>query len=160
MIEYIGRFDLDRTLDPEQFEYLKKFSRTRRMKRNPELTEKRVDNARRGSVNLPVGPDGCYFVGETGYAGQDTGEDVVESNRPPEGQPGLWCQWTPCEDAKGLEWDQGEKFYHEAEWLEYLIQHFLKPWGYELNGTVSVVYNDKEAGKITVSQNVITDRWV
>ena len=160
MAEYSGRFNLDRALDPEQYEYLKKFSQTRRMKRDTKLTEKRADSARRGSVNLPVGEEGCYFVGETGYGGQDKGEDVIDANRPPEGQPGLWCQWMPTEDCKGIEWDGGEKFYNDSEWLEYIIAHFLKPWGYVLNGTVKVKVYGSNAGRIKVVKNEITERWM
>lgn len=39
------------------------------MKRNAELTAKRPDPVRE-AVGLPVGPEGCYFVGEGGCAGQ------------------------------------------------------------------------------------------
>jgi hypothetical protein len=50
-------------------------------------------------------------------------------NTPPEGQPGLWCQWIPTDDGTMLVWDEGEKFYHAAEWMKYLIEHFLRPNG-------------------------------
>ncbi|MBV9849396.1 MAG: hypothetical protein JO250_06890 [Armatimonadetes bacterium] len=50
--------------------------------------------------------------------------------------PTLYCQWVPTEDGAGLEWDGAEKFYYYGPWLEYLILHFLRPWGYTLNGTV------------------------
>ncbi len=50
--------------------------------------------------------------------------------------PAVYCQWIPTEDGGGLEWDGVEKFYYYTEWLEYLISHFLTPWGYVLNGTV------------------------
>ena len=59
--------------------------------------------------------------------------------------PGLWCQWVPTEDGTGLEWDGGEKFYSYVEWLEYLIKHFIEPWGLVLNGEVEwrgVEWND------------------
>ena len=26
--------------------------------------------------------------------------------------PGIWCQWVPTDDGKGIEWDGGEKFYN------------------------------------------------
>lgn len=52
------------------------------------------------------------------------------------GQPGLWCQWIPTDDGTAIVWDEGEKFYNYKEWIEYLIQHFLAPWGYVLNGVV------------------------
>ena len=43
--------------------------------------------------------------------------------------PGIWCQWVPGPFSSGasLAWDRGEKFYNAAEWMAYLIDHFLKP---------------------------------
>lgn len=152
--DFEGKFELDRPLDAEKINYLKLFAETRRMKRDAKLTEKRVDTARQGSVNLPVGREGCYFVGETGEFGQDRGEDVIDYNKPPRGQPSLWCQWIPSEDGKSIKWDGGEKFYHYVEWIEYIVEHFLKPWGYKLNGTVKWqgAY-ETDTGTITVTDN-------
>ncbi len=48
----------------------------------------------------------------------------------------------------------GEKFYHYTEWLEYIIEHFLKPWGYVLNGSVEWRgEDDADLGVIYVHQN-------
>lgn len=58
--------------------------------------------------------------------------------------PGSWCQWVPTEDGTGIEWDGTEKFYSYTEWLEYLVEHFLKPWGLVLSG--SVVWHGEESG--------------
>jgi hypothetical protein len=56
-------------------------------------------------------------------------------------------------------WDGNEKFYHYAEWLEYLIGHFLAPWGYTLNGTVKWVGEDPaDSGVIEVENNRVTTR--
>lgn len=41
--------------------------------------------------------------------------------------PGIWCQWVPRAFGSVLAWDEGEKFYNAAEWMAYLIDHFLKP---------------------------------
>jgi hypothetical protein len=133
--DFHGQFDLDRPLTLEHAAYLRKFAQTRRMKRDAAKTELRDDPIRK-AVGLPVGPEGAYFVGEEGYYGQSTRPDVVDRNDPPEGQPDLWCQWVPTEDLEGIEWDGGEKFYEYVEWLEYIIEHFLRPWGYVLNGSV------------------------
>ena len=51
-------------------------------------------------------------------------------------QPGLWCGWRPNEDGTVIEHDGGEKFYDYTEWIQYLVHHFLEPWGYKLNGDV------------------------
>lgn len=73
------------------------------------------------------------------------------------GKPGFWCQWRPTQDGEGLEWDGGEKFYNYTEWLNYIVENFLKPWGLTLNGTVhwrGEEFGDN--GKIEVDNNVIT----
>jgi hypothetical protein len=54
-----------------------------------------------------------------------------------EGHPRLgYCQWIPTDDGKGIAWDQGEKFYRWAAWLQFLIDEYLTPWGYRLTGSV------------------------
>lgn len=60
-----------------------------------------------------------------------------EGNSLPKICPGIWCQWVPTEDGAGIEWDGAEKFYDYTEWLVYLIENFLKPWGYVLNGKMN-----------------------
>ena len=49
-------------------------------------------------------------------------------------QPGLWCQWVPSSDGTEIAWDEGEKFYNYEEWMQYLLDHFLTPWGYLVAG--------------------------
>jgi hypothetical protein len=71
-------------------------------------------------------------------------------------QPGLWCQWVPTDDGTMIVWDEGEKFYDYVEWLRYLIEHFLRPWGYTLNG--AVIWQGEESddrGRIHVNNNAI-----
>jgi hypothetical protein len=75
-------------------------------------------------MNRTKGP---YFVDGSGYAGQGHDADVIDHNRPSPGQPGLWCQWLPNDDGSALVWDEGEKAYDMAEWLEWVIDHLLKP---------------------------------
>lgn len=133
--DFEGRFVLNRPLEQKHADYIRKFSDTRRMKRDARKTCRRPDPIRK-AVGLPTGKEGAYFVGAGDYAGQERTPDIRSYNDPPTGQPGLWCQWVPTEDLKGIEWDGGEKFYHYKEWLEYIIKHFLKPWGYVLNGRV------------------------
>jgi len=162
-----GQFDLDRPLAPEHKTYLDAFAYTRRMKRDPVKTEQRPDPVRL-AVSLPVGPDGGYFVGASGDFGQEhrpgppwggTADDLLDFNREPDGQPGLWCQWVPTEDGTGIEWNGTEKFYSYEEWLKYIIEHFLKPWGYVLNGSVKwkgEASNDR--GTLVVTNNEVSTR--
>lgn len=103
--EFEGQFTVEPPLSPKEIEYLNKFSDTRRMKRE-------------------AGP---YFVDGTGMCGQGHDEDILDHNTPPEGQPGLWCQWIATDDGTAIEWDGGEKFYYAEKWIQYIIDHFFGP---------------------------------
>ncbi len=133
--DFTGYMKIDPPLNPEQISYINKFSETRRMARDPEKASKLSDPLRE-AVGLPIGEDGCYFVGGAGFAGQDKDDSVTHPNNPPVGQPGLWCHWVISGDGTGLEWDYGEKFYEFELWLEYIQVHFLTPWGSKLNGEI------------------------
>lgn len=153
--DFTGQFNLNAPLTKEQTAYLQAFSQTRRMKRNPAMTEALQDELR-VAVGLPVGEDGEYFVGTGDRFGQDRTGDVVDYNRPPASQPGLWCQWTASDAGDAIVWDEGEKFYSYVEWLEYIIKHFIAPWGYTLNGTVQWSGEDSDdIGHIVVADNVV-----
>ncbi len=153
--DFYGSFTLDRPLTPEHAAYLKAFNTTRRMKRNAEKASALADPIR-VAVGLPIGDEGGYYVGASGFMGQDRDASVVDSNHPPIGQPALWCQWTPNEAGTAIVWDEGEKFYSYVEWLQYLIDHFLRPWGYKLTGEVRWEGEDSgDIGIITVAANKI-----
>ena len=120
-----GDIEIVPALNAQEIEFLTKFAGTRRM----------------------MCKQGPYYVDRGGMAGQDRGPDIIDYNTPPEGQPGLWCQWIPNEDGTALVWDENEKFYEAEHWMAYLIEHFLgrhplaKPelsflQGHVLNGTI------------------------
>jgi hypothetical protein len=139
----------------EHANYLWVFSRTRRMRRDPGKALLLADPVRE-MVGLPLGEDAGYFTGVTVGAGQGD-ESILDYNRPPKGQPGLWCQWIPNGDDTAIVWDGGEKFYNYVAWLEYLLDHFLRPWGYLLNGAVSWRgEQESDRGIIHVRENTIT----
>ena len=151
--EFEGKFAITPALKPEHADYLRAFNDTRRMKRD---ASKLVHDPVAEAAGLRFGDEGAYFVGGEGLNGQERGESVLEYNEPPAGQPGLWCQWVPDESGEHLEWDGGEKFYDYAEWLRYLITHFLSPWGYSLSG--SVIWRGEEMrdiGTIRVKSNEV-----
>lgn len=106
--DFDGRFEFNKPLDVETFNFLKEFADTR-------------------------------------HEGSEQGSEI-----------GLYCQWVPTKDGKGLEWDGGEKFYEYVEWLEYLIKEFLAPKGYVLNGEVTWEGEESgDLGKIIVKNNVV-----
>lgn len=143
--EFFGRFELNKELDKETSTYLTKFAGTRHMKRK--LPKK-------------FGHEGEFYVEDEEY--KETKVDtILDHNTPPDTQPGLWCQWIPSEDNKGIEWDGGEKFYHYVEWLEYIVKNFLAPKGYVLNGEVEFQgESNNDKGIIIVDNNVVSvDTW-
>jgi hypothetical protein len=142
--EFSGQVKVDPPLSPEEVTYLKKFNRTRRMNRK----------------------NGPYYVDSTGDFGQAHEADVIDYNRPPQGQPGLWCQWTPTENGQFIEWDGGEKFYNAAEWMTYIIDHFIKPKaksklpflkGHTCNGEIEAQGEDaNDRWKLVVTDNKVS----
>lgn len=151
--DFVGSFLFNGQLELNHQNYLKAFAETRRMKRDLEKATLIQDRIRT-AVELPLGVEAGYFVGGTGMMGQNNDASVIDHNHPPEGQPGLWCQWTPTDDGYGITWDGGAGFYHYTEWLTYLIDHFLRPWSYVLNGKVSWQGKDlTDSGIIYVKDN-------
>lgn len=102
--DFEGRVTIEPPLNPHEVAYLRHFNQTRRMRRH----------------------NGPYYLG-TGFHGQDHQPDIIDYNSPDPTQPGLWCNWTPTDDGTGIEWDGGEKFYNSVEWMQYLINTFLRP---------------------------------
>ncbi len=134
-----GKIAIVPALTREEMEYLKQFSGSRRMSRTK----------------------GGYYIG-TGEAGQDHEADVLDYNKPPDEQPGLWCQWVPTKDGKGIEWNGFEKFYFGAEWMFYLIVHFLgtKPLAKEREpDTMSFLIGHTLNGEIKAQGEEDVDRW-
>ena len=124
-----GKFELNKTLDGETYKLLKGLANTRRVKRNSKILEEfGFGNAEE------FGVDG-EFVIEGEWNRMDP--SVINYNEPPCTQPGLWLQWIPTTDRKGLIWNGGEKFYKADEWIGYLVESILKPRGYVLEGVVN-----------------------
>jgi hypothetical protein len=144
--EFRNRFNLDKKLSDEDFNFLTKFNETRRMKRN---------------LPAEYGIDGEFYVDGGGSFGQAQEESIVDYNEPPSTQPGLWCQWVPTEDRMGIEWDGGEKFYHYTEWIKYLIEKILSPRGYTLNGIVRWQGEDMDdRGQIEIVDNKVHEVYL
>lgn len=155
--EFSGRFDLNKPLDSNHYVYLMKFNDVRHMKRDP--AKIKLPDPIREAVGLPVGRDGEFFVGATDFKGQGQTSDIIDYNAPPPEVPGLWCGWTPSQDGCSIQWDGGEKFYGYIDWIKYLINHFLKPWGYILNGEVTWQGEDSsDIGKIVIKDNVVSTK--
>jgi len=90
--EFDGSVSISPPLNAHEIAYLRKFAASRRM-----------DRAR-----------GPYFVDGSGPFGQGHDDDIRDFNKPPAGQPGLWCWWEPTKDGTAIKWNGVEKFYSAA----------------------------------------------
>ena len=137
--------------------YLRKFCASRRMAFNKIAILNRPDPFRE-AVCLSMGREGGYYVNnpddEDGDIGAAHSLSVLDYNRPPLGQPSLHCGWTITKSLLIWTWDKRST--KHFEWLEYLIDHFFKPWQYRVDGTVSW-FNDvaNNSGDIVVVNNEI-----
>jgi hypothetical protein len=135
--DFNGSFTITPKLKPEDAEFLHKLNNTRRMARD---------------MGPEYGVQGEFYV-------EDDEINVIDYNKPPRTQPGLWCQWTPNIIGDKLEWDGGEKFYNYIEWLQYIINKILIPRGYVLDGVVDWRGERRsDNGVIEVKNNVISTR--
>jgi len=141
--DFSGQFMIDRPVDEETAKLLKGLANSRRMKRNIE----------------GYGVEGEFYVEEVETENSwntPKNPNIIDQNRPPRTQPGLWCQWLLQEDNQTIEWDGGEKFYEYVEWIKYLIDRILKPRGYFVSGEVEWFGESREDfGKITINKNVV-----
>jgi hypothetical protein len=101
--DFFGEFTLTPALSDNQKDYINKFNKTRRMKRD---VNKLMDiykgehgfPDRTGTPEEIYGKDGQFFVGGGGSYGQDRDESVIDYNTPP-GQ-------LTYEERKGMSFDE------------------------------------------------------
>lgn len=105
--EFRGYVTIDPPLNTDERSYMKDFCESRRVRRL----------------------DGKPYVITRNH------DDVESQNGPPEGQPGLWCDWRVSDDGMIIEWSGMEKFYNADQWMRYLIDHFLSPGAYAQQDT-------------------------
>ena len=156
--DFYGSVSFNKPITDELRDYINKFSETRRMKRDVEKIKENFPDWEKNCFNGNLGVDGEYFVGGESFVfmGRDEDKSIVDYNRAPSTQPGLWCQWIIDENGD-LVWDEGEKFYNYEEWLVYLINNFFAPSGYICNGDIEFQGEDMEDfGTIHVENNVVT----
>lgn len=157
---FCGCLKTDKPVTDSFRNFINIFNRTRRMKRDVEKIKEINKNWKNYCFNGNLGEDGAFYVGGEGDFGQDKDDSIIDYNRAPSGQPGLWCQWY-MPDNVTVEWDGGEKFYEYTKWLSYLIKNFFIPAGYILNGEISWFGEDEDdRGKIEVIDNKIFIRYV
>lgn len=133
---FSGHFQTNEPVSQEIYDLVNGLSKTRRMKRDGLSREK-------------YGVKGEFFIEEekgNNIFSKPSKGTIVDHNKPPKTQPGLWLQWMFEEDMQTIVWDGGEKFYNYIEWIEYLIIRILEPAGYKVNGQVE--WNGEDIGDI------------
>lgn len=69
--------------------------------------------------------------------------------------PGRWCGWET--DGEGIHWNGGEKFYNSLQWMEHLIQTYVKPTGRTADGTIECHGEENtDIWRIEVRENTVT----
>lgn len=151
--EFTGEFVVDRPVEEDLLLYIQNFCEVRHMKYDVEKIKADFPNWEDFCYRGDLGREGEYFVGEVSvfkspdrkYYKRFSQRDLhlfydkyaIDQNNPPTGVPGLWCQWEIPDDKRDvIRWNGTEKFYHYGNWLHYLIEHFLAPNGYKVNGLV------------------------
>jgi hypothetical protein len=169
--EFYGSFSFNKRVSSQLVNYINKFSNTRHMIRNPQLIKEEYPNWKDCVFNDDIGENGEYFVAHSkeNPFGQNKDKSIIDYNRQPDSQPGLWCQWIiepvfPKDEINKerksfnavLKWNGGEKFYNYINWLDYLITYFFAPCDYSLSGVVLAIGESKyDATYIVVSNNII-----
>ena|SRR5579884_1223431 len=161
---FMGRLKLDKPLEPHHLAYLQAFHRAQHVQWDVHLLEQEPDPLRE-AVGLPLGEYGCYFTGRGFkkeysyppwyYNGRAEIDPAYLGSVCP-GTPYHICGWRPSEDDTELVASL-DKFYGYIQWLHYLLDHFLLPWSYVLNGKMDWQGEEEEdMGTILVENNVIT----
>lgn len=151
--EFDGAFTITPPLNKDQVAYIQAFSDKRRMKRSDNMSNS--PDPIREKVGLPFGVEGEFYTGSIIECGQD--DNVLDFNQEPQTQPGFWCKWTVNDEGTELFWNECEKFYNYADWLEYMVDNFFTKWGCILNGKVNWQgEDDRDNGVIEVNDNTIT----
>ena len=148
-------FTFDKPVTEEFKKYINNFSASRRMMRDNDKIKEIYPNWKDLCFNSELGLNGEYFIGGGNTSIFENDKSVIDYNIPPSNQPGLWCQWVITDDCTQLVWDGCEKFYNYKKWLLYLIENFILPSGYKLNGEVSWYDDYGDTGVIFVENNKI-----
>lgn len=129
-------------LDKDVAELLNGIAGSRRMARDVSLI---------GLNRECYGTEGEFYYPKKGGIQESEDPSIVNQNRPPLTQPGLYCQWVYDEETGTIAWDGVEKFYNYTEWIDYILKKILIPRGYYLRGDVSWEgEGDGDAGVIHV----------
>lgn len=149
--DLFGTLSVSPPLSPAQVAYIQEFSHSYRHKFAPKWQS--WPNPLREAVGLPVGIDGEYISSAMG-----TGSDFIDNcmevdTDTPNNQPSFQCCWTANNKGIVVQWNKLGRTFAPAPWLEYMIEHFFKPWGVMLNGKVECHGEEKDDRTLIVVNN-------
>ncbi|KAJ3371263.1 hypothetical protein GGF31_003442 [Allomyces arbusculus] len=144
-----GRVEISPPLSATMRAYLSKFCDMKHVRRD-QFKALCARDTLRHDVGLPhVGLHGEYFTGDDRYSIIMPEERCVT-------QPSFFCDWRPTSDGTALVWNRAENSQEMAAWLKYLIDEFLEPNNYTLDGVVKYAGEHKrDCGIIVVKNNDI-----
>jgi hypothetical protein len=105
------------------------------------------------AVSPPLNEEEIYYLGKfntyTDYAAE--AEEAIYG----------WCQWVSTADGSAIVWDEGEKFYDSVYWMQFIIDHFLKPDGHAKGkpGFEAFTFDHVCNGVIYAEGEDSDDRW-
>lgn len=157
---FSGNLAITPALQRAHYRYLREFAGNRHVMRHEILVGLLPDPVRT-AVGLPVGLDGGYFVGARGHAWD---ESIKNPHIPPTGQPSPHCPWEPVFRPPTLQqqptsWATGQTAEVQLDWLRYLVEHFLRPWGYTLQGELAARDASGATGQLRVHDTQIGLFW-
>ena len=150
-----GEFELDRLLTDDQREFLDLWLSGDHVARDADLLKSAACSKQNleclnllDRLGMEPGEECVNYIGHP--------NDGAETGHDPHSLPGRHCYWQISPRGATISCERGSSFLY-VEWLTYIIEHFIKPWGYTLNGEVywDGDQND-DRGKIEVIDNVIT----
>lgn len=149
--DLFGKLSISPPLNADQVAYIQEFSGSYRHKFAPKWQS--WPNPLREAVGLPVGIEGEYISSAMG-----TGADFIDNcmevdTDTPNKQPSFQCCWTTTAKGTALHWNKLGRTFAPTQWLEYMIEHFFKPWGVTLNGKVECHGEDKRDRTLIVVNN-------
>lgn len=130
------KFEIEEKLDDKLAEYMYHFFNTKHVKRDIELTKKVYQNWKDRCYRSRLGVEGEYFVD---HYTQEKKEDILNEYEPPAPLPECWC----ClrierSDKDRLIWRNdlmdSAMIIHRVRWIKYVLDNFLVPNGYTVNG--------------------------
>lgn len=130
---FTGEIAVTPPLSADEADFLARFARTRHCEHQPNLYFA-MPGLLSPAELLQLGRHAAYMHSDCPRPGSSCYRSAT-------GAPGLWCQWVPgtinhdTGEFTSIEWNGGEKFYDYAEWMKFLIQHFLMPGAFALTGS-------------------------